>query len=326
MPNYQKIRTGVIGVGSMGQNHIRIYNEISDLVGITDIDSKTGSYLAKKWGVPFYDNLDDLLENVDAVTIATPTFAHCNIAEKVASKGVHALIEKPLALSTDESKQIIQAFEKNNLVLSVGHIERHNPVINVAKEKLQNGSWGRLITMTSKRVSRYPKRIKDVGVVFDIAIHDLDIVRFLASSEARKIYAIGGRIEYPDKEDHVSILMEFGNGIKAFCESNWLTPLKVRKLNLICTKAYVLLDYTNQTIEVYNSNFVNIDNSNLWNVEQNINKESIEIIKEEPLRLELLDFLKSVSNPSEYKPLVSGNDGLQAVQLAESVVQKISEQ
>ena len=205
--------------------------------------------------------------------------------------------------------------------------EIENAAYNYQKA-IENGEWGKVITMSSKRVSRYPKRIKDVGVVFDLAIHDLDILRYLSGSVVVSISAMGGKIEYLDKEDHVIILLGFKNGIKAHSEASWLTPMKVRQLTLTCSKAYVILDYMSQTIEIYSSEFSKIDESNLYNTKQNVDITKPDLLKREPLELELVNFLETICNYKSTKsssPLVSGRDGLEAVYLAQEAIKYIKQ-
>ena len=184
----KNIKTGVIGVGSMGQNHVRIYDEVSNLIAVSDVDKKQGLRLSKRYNADYFADYADMLGKVDAVTIAVPTIYHEEVVERVANAGVHILVEKPLAPSVSNAKSMLTKAEMANIVLSVGHIERHNPVIKYAKEKILEGEWGKVITMSSKRVSLFPERIKDVGVIFDLSIHDLDILCYLSSSNPKSIY------------------------------------------------------------------------------------------------------------------------------------------
>ena len=317
----KKIRTGVIGVGSMGQNHSRILSEVSHLVGVSDVNEFQGKSIAKRFEVDYYKDFEDLIHKVDAVSIAVPTQYHKAVSKKCAEAGVSVLIEKPLAGNLEDAKEIVEYSKKYNNKLAVGHIERHNPVINYAKNAIVNGEWGDIISMSSKRVSKFPERIKDVGVVFDLAIHDLDILRYLANSNFKDIKAIGGSIEYIDKEDHVNALIHFENGISAICEASWLSPMKVRKLSLTCSKAYVELDYMEQSVKVYSSSINSEGSSNLWKLESEIREKTINLKREEPLKLELVDFLNSTINNTS--PLVDGESGVRAVEMAGIVLEQL---
>ena len=315
------IKTGVIGIGSMGRNHARIYSQISNLIGVSDLDEVEGRKIAQEFGVKYFKDYISMLDEVDAVSIAVPTASHMKVAMDVASRNVHILLEKPLALNFSECESIISHCKKNNVVLGVGHIERHNPVISYAKTALESGKWGDIIAMSSKRVSNFPARISDVGVIFDLGVHDLDILCYLANSDISSLYAIGGKYQNKDDEDHANILMEFDNGVKTMSEISWLSPMKVRELTLTCSKAFVVINYATQEVNVFKSKITNLNKSNLFNVNQEIELHKLDIAKKEPLKLELEDFLDAISTNSQ--PLVSGLDGLRAVSLAEKATEML---
>lgn len=321
MRNFPNIRTGVIGTGSMGQNHARVYSEISNFVAVADTDKVQGQRIAKHFGIEWYSDFRKMLGVVDAVSIAVPTHKHRKVAEVVAKSGTHMLVEKPLAGSLEDGNAIIKSAKSFNVKLAVGHIERHNPIVAYSKKAIESGEWGNLITMSSQRVSRYPERIKDVGVVFDLAVHDLDILRYLSDSEIDYLFALGGNKEHFEFEDHISIIMQFRNGIKGICEANWLTPMKVRQLTLTFDHAFVVMDYINQTVEVLRSEFEELNEMNLALAKSKITKIKPKIVKEEPLKLELLDFLSSLESNKKLNsdfPLVTGEDGLAAIGMAEA--------
>ena len=307
----KNIRTGVIGVGSMGQNHARIYSEISNLIAVSDVDKKQGLKISQRYSVDYFEDYTEMLNGVDAVTIAVPTIYHKEVIKVVAEAGVHILVEKPLAPSLSDANLILSYLKSSNIIFTVGHIERHNPVVRYAKEEIEKGKWGKIITMSSKRVSLLPERIKDVGVIFDLGIHDLDIIRYLSGSEVKSIKSLGGYSENKVMEDHASIIMEFKNGIKGMCEVSWLTPMKVRKLSITCSKAYVVLDFMEQTVDVFTSRFDSKDYSNINKIKSIVEQTRAEINKEEPLKLEIADFLNVVSNfdDKNLSPLVTGFDG-----------------
>ena len=322
MKEIKSLRVGVIGVGSMGQNHARVYSEISDLVGVADLNEERAKLVANRFGVKWYSDYTELLKKVDAVTIAVPTFLHLEVAIKAAEAGVHILVEKPLSSNTKDAKKIIECAKLNNIILSVGHIERYNPAVSYVKEAINSGKLGKVITISSKRVSRYPERIKDVGVIFDLAIHDIDIINYLANDNVSKVFASGGKLEYRDLEDHATILLEYANGIKGSCEVNWLTPMKVRQTILTCTNAYVIMDYTEQSVTILRSKFGEVIDENLSLVDNIIDKEVVDLEKKEPLKVELSEFLKGVQkgiNHSELR-MVTGEEGLVAVKIAEEIL------
>ena len=322
LPN-QKIKTGVIGVGLMGQNHARVYNEISDLVAVSDPNENQGKKVAERFGVTWYRDYRDMLSSVEAVTIAVPTLLHREIAENVAAAGIHLLVEKPLAGTVLDAQAIISSAKEANVVLAVGHIERHNPVVKFVKDAFEKGIWGDIVTMSTRRVSRYPSRVRDIGVIYDLAIHDLDIMRYLANSEVKKIYSLGGSMEsLENKIDHASIILQFQNNILGYSESSWLTPMKIRELTLTFNKAYVVANYMSQEIEVYHSD-ITAESVDLYKINQNVNFQKISVEKKEPLKLELLNFINSIEGRDNI--LVTGNDGLEVVKLAQSVMEELED-
>lgn len=317
MKNKFKIKTGVIGTGSMGQNHARIYNEISNLIGIYDINISASSLVAERFNVSVFENLSDFFDSVDAISIATPTSTHFDIAKEAISKGKHVLIEKPITSTLSQANEIIRLANEREIVLSVGHIERFNPVITFIKEKLEAEEWGDLISLSSKRLSNYPYRIRDVGVVHDIAIHDIDIFNYLVGKQIKKISASGSSF-VKNNEDNASIILTFNNSVNGIIEANWLTPMKVRQLSITCSKAYIEADYIKQEVIIQKLNKVDIKDNNLWDIGLDINKNIEEITKQEPLKLELIDFLMSVSKNK--KPLVRPKEAAYNLEIADKIV------
>ena len=176
------IKIGVIGSGSMGKNHIRVCSEVENinLVGVVDKDKKIAENIAKKFDIKAFFDYKEIIPEIDAAIVSTPTITHYNIAMDLLNNGKHVLVEKPICDTIEKSTELVKKAKKNNLVLAVGHIERHNPATKFVKETIDEGKFGELITLTSKRVSNFPCRIKDVGVMKDLGIHDIDIMHFLA--------------------------------------------------------------------------------------------------------------------------------------------------
>ena len=318
--DFFNIKTGVIGVGSMGQNHARILSEISNLVGVSDPDSVQGLKIAEKFGVPWFENVEELLKISDAVSIAVPTSFHLTLAEKVIASSTHLLVEKPLSNNSEDAAKIVSLASKKGVILSVGHVERHNPVVKVAKEKIVAGQWGEIISMSSCRVSNFPSRIHDVGVLFDLAIHDIDICSYLSGSLITSVFAAGGS-KKAEHEDHVNLIFNHENGIISKCETNWLTPMKIRNLVITTSTHYIIIDFQNQSILTNNSEYHQVDHSNLYDLNISVKTQQLPIIKNEPLKLELLDFLSAILNSTI--PLVSGEDGLEVVRISESAMKSL---
>ncbi|MCK5560854.1 MAG: Gfo/Idh/MocA family oxidoreductase [Thermoplasmata archaeon] len=318
------VNVGVIGTGSMGQNHVRIYSEIADLFGIADANEEVINNLSTKFNVKGYTDYHELLaeDELVAVSIATPTVSHLEVGMAALEAGKHVLIEKPLTIDPQDSTKLIQAAKNNNLVLAVGHVERHNPVVGFTKNLLGNNKFGELISASSRRVSSFPARIKDVGVILDLGIHDIDVLRYLVGKEVKSIYALAGTAG-PNSdlkfEDHANILLEFEGpkgSIPGFIEVNWLTPMKVRKVSLTCSENFVELDYITQSLEVSASTVMEFDVGDLYHVPQKYDIRKITVKQEEPLKNELLDFLKAVETGSI--PLVTGEDAFMTLKIAEA--------
>lgn len=316
------IRVGVIGVGAMGQNHARLYSEIASLEGIADSD-KDAKKVAKRFSVPFHDDYRELLKLVDAVSIATPTKTHFRIGMDCIRAGKHVLIEKPISYTPDEAEQLIQGAKEQGIALAVGHTERHNPVVGAAKTALDRGQFGRIVSMAARRVSAYPPRVRDVGVIMDLATHDIDILNFFASSKVESVYAVSKSAANGGQEDCANILLTYANGISGAIETNWLTPMKVRRMSLTCTKKFVELDYINQMLHVSSSTLMELDVSNLYMIPQEFDVQIITLKKQEPLKNELMDFLLAIEG--KRKPMVSGEEALYTLKVAQAALRSSKE-
>ncbi len=314
------LRVGVVGVGAMGQNHVRVLNEIADLVGIADPDVKVGGAVSNRFNVSYFTDHKSLLkEDLDAVCVCVPTEHHDRVALDAIARGVGVLVEKPLASTSEAGRRIVDAADKAGVVLAVGHIERHNPTIAVVKRHLDEGQYGDLVTATSRRVSSFPGRVRDVGVVMDLGVHDIDILRYLVGSPVESVFALGGRKLHDQFEDHANVLFRFRNGVHGFVEVNWLTPMKVRRLALTCLKNFVEVDYTDQSITVSSSTLGPLDPYNLYQIPLEHHMQRISVRKEEPLRRELEDFLAAVKE--KRAPLVTGADALETLRVAEAATE-----
>ncbi len=317
-----KISVGVIGVGSMGRNHARVYSDIGVLDAISDVDFKTVSELAEKFGAKAYEDYHELLaSDIEAVSIATPTLTHFQIAMDAIKAGKHVLIEKPICSTIEESQTLINAAKEADLTLAVGLIERHNPVVKFGKEAIQSKKFGDVVTITARRVSSFPARIRDVGVVMDLGVHDIDALRYLIGSPIKSVYALGGKHANDVFEDHANILLDFEDGTTGFIEINWLTPMKVRKLSLTCTKNFVELDYITQSARISSSQVRAFDNSDMSHIPLEFDIRDISLRKKEPLMNELVDFLEAIRDKRE--PLVSGEDGLETIKVCQAAIESV---
>ncbi|AJC71443.1 oxidoreductase [Thermococcus guaymasensis DSM 11113] len=298
------LRVGVVGVGMMGQHHVRVYSELAreekvELVGIADANFERAKELAKKYGtVPYGDYRELAKENLDAVDIAVPTSLHKDVALEFISHGTSVLVEKPIADTIENARAIIQAAEEAGVTLMVGHIERFNPAVLRLKELIERGELGRVVTISAKRVGPMAKRIRDVGIIIDLGVHDIDVISYLFGKQVRTVYARAGNVLHPaGVEDHALITLGFENGT-GIVETNWLTPHKTRTLNVVGTGGIAYLNYIEQSLKLYNSDWI---------------KEA-KIQKREPLRNELEHFIECVK--AGKKPIVDGRAGLHALRVA----------
>ncbi len=317
------MRVGVIGVGSMGQNHARILADMGVLAGVSDISPEAAKKVGGKYSVDaFTDHTALLKKDLDAVVIVTPTTTHKAVASDALKAGKHLLLEKPMTGRPSDLLELVSLAKKQGLVLAGGFVERHNPVVGFAKMGVQSGEYGEIITAASRRVSSLPSRIKDVGVVMDLGIHDIDVIQHVVDQEARSVYALGGRGNGIEFEDHANMLIDFDKGATGFVEVNWLTPMKVRKLALTCSKNFVELDYMEQSAQVCSSSFKPFEAGNLFNVPLEFDLRRIALRKEEPLRRELSDFMSAVEKDRE--PLVTGESAVKTLKIADAALRSVA--
>lgn len=301
----RKLGVGVIGVGFWGRNHARVYSENENvrLMAVCDTDERKAKTIGEKYGVRWYTREEDFLkdEDVDALSICTPTKTHADIVIKSIRAGKHVLVEKPMTSTSDEAKTVLEVSQKEGVRVMVGFIERFNPGVYRLKSLIKRGRLGEVVLTTARRVGRWPERIGDVGVVKDAAIHDLDIARFIFDEDPISVYARAGSLGHR-LEDYAEILLRF-SGIKtAFVEANWLTPHKVRTLTVTGSEAIASLDYLTQEITIENASKL-VKPAYKW---------------VEPLTLEIKHFVDSILKNKE--PAVSCIDGLKALKIAEAAL------
>jgi predicted dehydrogenase len=320
------LKAAVIGVGSMGRHHARVYTELAqtELVAVADVTSETVQGIAKKYGVPAYTDYRALLERErpDIATIAVPTRFHREVAEHVMEAGVHVLVEKPIAATVEDGVALIERADALERHLMVGHIVRFSPVIQALKTHLEAGELGRIFQIVCRRVGPFPARIRDVGVVVDLAPHDLDVMRFISGEEPTRVYAETEQRIHTDHEDLLTALLRFESGIKGVLEINWLTPRKVRDVTVLGDHGMFHADDLTQDLYFYE----NAEASDLtWNHLSMLKGVSegkmirYPIQRYEPLRAELEAFAEAVLNAQPVP--VRGEDGLAALRLALALVQ-----
>jgi UDP-N-acetylglucosamine 3-dehydrogenase len=302
----KKIGVAVIGTGFWGKNHARIYKELpsTELIAICDVNPERAKAIAGQYGVKAYTSSSRMLKNkeIDAISICTWSTVLAKEALKGLRAGKHVLVEKPMATNSKLAEKICSIAEQNGLVLTVGFLMRFIPGLQVIRESVEKRKIGDLVCANAKRVSQWPERIGDVGVVKDTAIHDIDVMRFISQQDPITVYAKMGSMKHRRFEDYAHIMLTYKNGESAFIESNWLTPYKTRTLTVTGSDAIMRLDYITQ---------------DMW-IEQQ--KETLQprYPFQEPLKCELQHFAECVIEKK--KPLITGEDGVKALQIAEAAV------
>jgi len=320
------MKVAVIGVGSMGKNHARVYSELpeAELVAVADADQKLVAATAEKHGAHAYTDYREMLEKEkpDAVSIVVPTAMHEEVGLAALDAGAHVLMEKPIAATVEEGQRLIEKARAVKKQIMVGHIVRFNPAMQALKQKLADGDLGRIFQVFCRRAGPFPARIRDVGVVVDLAPHDVDVMRFLIGAEPLRVYAETEQRIHTDHEDLVWGLLRFPDGVVGSLEINWLTPTKIREVLVLGERGLFRIDDLTQDLYFYENAQVN---SELWPALKTLKGVSeghmirYAIQRYEPLKAELQAFLGTVK---EGKPVpVSGEDGLEALRLALALVE-----
>jgi predicted dehydrogenase len=300
------VRVAVIGVGALGKHHARILAELpgAELVGVVDIDEARARAVAAGVEVPFTTTAADLPWAVDAVTIAVPTGSHLQVALPFLARGTGVLVEKPLARDSSEARQMIEAAEESGAVFGVGHTERYNPAVAAVRPLIDHPRF-----IEVHRLGAFPDRSLDIDVVFDVMIHDLDVVLSIVGSPVTALEAVGVAVLTP-KPDIANARLKFASGCIANLTASRISRDRVRKIRLFQRDSYISVDYAAQEAEQWR--LVRTDGAPAA-----IGGGKIEISSEEPLKRELADFVAAVND--KRAPGVTGADGLRALELAQRI-------
>src|ERR1700761_726808 len=302
------LKVGVVGVGHIGREHARIYSQLPgvEFVGLYDLDSHVAEKVAQRHGVKAYESARALAEVIDAATIATPTVTHHEIGSLLLGMGKHVLIEKPITDNTQQAKELVDLAQSKKLVLQVGHIERFNPALNALEEKLTRPRF-----IEAHRLSAYPGRSTDIGVVLDLMIHDIEVVLHLVRSPIQSIDSVGTAV-LSKGEDIANARIRFENGCVANITTSRISFEKVRKIRVFQDDAYLSLDYFDQSGEIYRK------------IDSQITKEKIKVEKDEPLKLELAAFIDCAR--AGQAPRVGGAQAAHALEIAMQITEQIAQQ
>ncbi|MBA3883339.1 MAG: Gfo/Idh/MocA family oxidoreductase [Chthoniobacterales bacterium] len=301
-----KLRVGVVGIGHIGTNHARLYSSLEngEFTAIYDVDAGKAERLAREFGTTAASSLEDFATRVDAASIATPTSSHFKIARQLLAAGKHLLVEKPIAENTADASALAELAAKRQLILQVGHVERFNPVLGALEERLTRPRF-----IEAHRLSPYPNRSTDIGVVLDLMIHDLEIILHLVRSSVEAIDAVGVPV-LSRGEDIANARLRFDNGCIANVTSSRISPERMRKIRVFQEDAYLSLDYQTQTGEIYRRSSTGID------------REEVAIEPGEPLKRQLASFIECAATGRA--PKVSGLEATAALELAVEITKRVT--
>ena len=301
----EKIKVGVVGVGHLGSIHAKVYSRLDNarLVGVCDCNLEKALEVGKKYHAASFSDYEDLFDKINAASIAVPTSLHYNIAKDFLNHNIHVLIEKPITKTLSEADELIEIAKGKSLILQVGHIERFNSAVLTIERYLKEPRF-----IECQRLGPFHKRVKDVGVVLDLMIHDIDIVLGLVEQDVVNIEAVG-LSTISDYEDVANVRLIFKDGTIADITASRVTKDVVRKIRIFQEDSYISLDYLNQEAAIFRK------------TENKILKEKIKIKKDEPLKNELESFIECVRTGKS--PVVSGTEGRRALQVALEIIEKI---
>ena len=292
-----------IGTGGWGKNHTRVLSELGVLIAVCDADSQKSKEYGEKYSVNHYETLDELLasEEFDGAFVVTPTSTHTEIAKKLLEAKKHVFVEKPMTYKSEDGERLAKLAEKNKVILTCGYIERFNPAVDVVKKIVKEKKFGELVMLEFHRENRMPLHIKDVGIIYDTSVHDIDTANWLFDDMPHVVFARAGRIKH-EHEDFASIMLGYKNDKVAIISSNWITPKRVRKFNAVCTDAIISSDFITQEIIV----------------EKSDESETIQSEKQEPLSLEIQSFLGAIEGKNDL--IVKSQQAVNVTKIAEAAL------
>jgi predicted dehydrogenase len=314
-----KIKIGIIGTGHMGQYHVNVSKQLADakLIGIYDADPERAKVIAEKYETNFFATPEELMKEIDAVVIAAPTFLHHKLAKLALSSGKHVLVEKPIAETVEQAKELVELAKKNNLIFQVGHVERFNGAVLELSKIVESP-----ILIESRRIAPFNPRIKDVGVVLDMMIHDIDIVLNLVKSDVISVSAAGQKV-VSEHEDVAIVNLKFANGCVAHITASRNTQAKVRTLNITDKNAYIKLDFADQEIELHRQASSNTQMSlESIRYKQESIVEKIFVHKDNPLKQEHEHFVKCITGKAT--PHVENGNDIKTLEIAHKILIEIS--
>jgi UDP-N-acetylglucosamine 3-dehydrogenase len=297
------LRVGVVGVGVMGSNHARVLSELPgvELVGIADPDEQQANYVGRTLRCAAVPDVEGLIAlGVDAVTVAAPTHLHHSVAHACIAAGVHVLVEKPIAPTVDEGHEIVAAARRAGVTLMVGHVERFNPAVQAIKEAIRGEE---ILSIGITRVGPFPPRMSNVGVVIDLAVHDIDLIRYFTESDIAEVQPLLASA-LAEREDIALLQFRTKSGVLAQINTNWLTPFKARTVHVATRQKYVSADLlTRQVTECFG-----------FQPDGSYSMRHLSVGHAEPLRAELQSFITAIRTGDA--PAVTGEEGVSSLEVA----------
>ncbi len=291
-----------IGTGGWGKNHTRVLSELGVLSAVCDTNVQKSKEYGEKYSVNHYESLDDLFnsEEFDGAVVATPTSTHLEIVTKLLGAKKHVFVEKPMTYKSEDGEKLVKLAEKNKVILTCGYIERFNSAVDIVKKIVKDKKFGDLIMLEFHRENRMPQHIKDIGIIHDTSVHDIDTANWLFDEMPVVIFAKAGKINH-EHEDFASIMLGYKDNKVAIISSNWISPKKVRTFSAICADATITGDFISQEIKIEKKD----ETENMQN-------------KQEPLLREIQDFLESIENKTD--PLVKAQQAVNVTKIAEAAL------
>jgi predicted dehydrogenase len=309
----------------MGRNHARVYADTAgcELVGVADCNRTLAESVGRRLGVPAFEDYRQMLDTTapDAVSIAVPTAEHLDVALEAIGRGIHLLVEKPIASTHAEAERMVSAAREAGVCLMIGHVERFNPAVLQLRERLSQGELGRVFQIDARRQGPFPARLRDVGVVIDLAVHDLDIIRFVTGLEVRRVYAETERRIHTTHEDLLAGMLRLEDGTVGTLTVNWLTPTKIRELYVTGERGMFRVDYLTQDLYFYENSTASPASWDTLQALRGVTEGWMMrhvVRKREPLVCEIEAFVRAVTEGGE-SPM-RGEDAIRSLHLAEALV------
>ena len=297
------MKVAQIGTGGWGKNHARILSQLGVLTAVCDADKQRGQEYGEKYSVNHYDSLDSLLESedFDAAFVCTPTITHSKIAAQLLNAKKNVFVEKPLTYLSEEGQDLLELAKRNKVLLSCGYIERFNPAVDAVKKLVGSKKYGDLVMLEFHRENRMPLHIKDVGIIYDTSVHDIDTAMWLFDDTPEVVFARSGTIKH-EHEDFATIMLGFKDNKVAIIVSNWITPTRVRTFNAVCTDAIISSDFISQEIKIEKKGDTEIPRNE----------------KQEPLLLEIQSFLGAIEGKNDL--IVKPEHAVNVTKIAEAAL------